>query len=160
MSPDLLQMAMPWWELVLRAVVVYVALLVMVRFAGKRAVGQFTPFDMILLILLGTAVQNSLLGDDVSLPGGLVLAATLIAMNWLVGLLTARSDTLDDLVEGAPVLLARDGKVFRDILKREKINAADFAQAMRRENCDDATEISYATLETDGRISIVTKSRQ
>ena len=110
----------------LRAVVVYGVLLVLVRVTGKRSVGQFTPFDMILLILLGTAVQNSLIGDDISLPGGLILAATLIGLNDAVGWMTARSVRLNSLVEGDPVLLGRDGRIFDDRLRRECISRADF----------------------------------
>ena len=74
---DLFALSMPWWEFILRAVVVYVVVLTMVRVAGKRALGQFTPFDMLLLVLLGNAVQNALLGRDTSLGGGILLAALL-----------------------------------------------------------------------------------
>ena len=122
----LFDLAMPWWEFVLRAAVVYVAILLMVRLSGKRTVGQFTPFDMILLVLLGTAVQNSLIGEDVSLLGGLILAATLIGLNYLIALVTSRSVRADRLIEGAPVVLARDGRLFERMLKRELVSRADF----------------------------------
>jgi uncharacterized membrane protein YcaP (DUF421 family) len=152
---DLFALAMPWWEFVLRAVVVYVVLLTLVRVSGKRAVGQYTPFDLILVVLLGNAVQNSLLGKDVSLPGGLLLAATLIGLNWLVGLLSSRSRRLDRLFAGVPVLLARDGEVYGQVLRRENISQADFEEAMREADCGRVDEIHLALLETDGRISIV-----
>src|SRR5687767_9430765 len=83
--PDLFDLAMPWWEFVLRAAIVYVVVLAMVRLSGKRTLGQFTPFDMLLLVLLGNAVQNALLGSDQSVGGGLLLAGTLITLNWLAG---------------------------------------------------------------------------
>ena len=89
--PDLFALAMPWWEFILRAVVVYAVVLGMVRLSGKRALGQVTPFDVLLIVLLGNAVQNALLGTDTSLAGGLLLAATLILLNYGVGWITARS---------------------------------------------------------------------
>ncbi len=154
MNP-LFEMSMPWWEFSLRAVVVYVVLLVLVRATGKRSVGQSTPFDMILLVLLGTAVQNSLIGDDISLQGGLILAVTLIALNWAVGFVSARSTRVDRVVEGEAVLLARDAKVFDRILRREKISAGDFDEALRAHGLLDASKVRCAFLETDGTISII-----
>jgi len=152
---ELFELSMPWWQFCLRAAVVYVVLLVLVRMTGKRTVGQFTPFDMILLVLLGSAVQNSLLGDDISLLGGLILAVTLIALNWSVGFVSARSRTIDSLVEGEPVLLARDGKVFHGVLKREEISPKDFDEALRGQGLLDAAKVRCAFLETDGKISII-----
>ena len=92
------EMSMPWWEFVLRAVIVYVALLGMIRLAGKRTLGQFTAFDMLLIVLLGNAVQNALLGSDASMSGGLLLAATLIVLNWLVGFATSRNRRMERLM--------------------------------------------------------------
>ena len=150
LTPDL-----PVWELMLRASVVYAVLLVMVRLTGKRSVGQFTPFDMVLLILLGTAVQNSLIGDDISLSGGLILAATLISLNYAVGWITARSLRLHRLIEGEPVLLARDGRVFAEKLRRECLSRADFDEAMRRAGLLQDDQIACAWLETDGSITLL-----
>ncbi len=155
MSAEFFDLSMPWWEFMLRAVVVYVVLLVLVRLSGKRTVGQFTPFDMILIVLLGTAVQNSLIGEDYSLFGGLILAATLIGMNWLVGLLTSRSSRVDRLIEGSPVLLARDGQLFRDVLRREQVGRREFEQVMRQADCTGIDEVALAVLETNGHISVV-----
>ncbi len=151
----LFELAMPWWEFVLRAVVVYVAVLVLVRLSGKRTIGQFTPFDMLLLVLLGTAVQNSLIGEDVSLLGGLILATTLIGLNYLVAFVTSRSARADRLVEGVPVVLARDGKLFERVLKKELLSAADFEEAMRKCGCVDRADVKLGLLETNGQITII-----
>lgn len=151
----LFEMSMPWWEFCLRAIVVYAVLLVLVRITGKRSVGQFTPFDMVLLVLLGSAVQNSLIGADISLLGGLILAVTLIALNWLVGFVSARSSRIDRLVEGEPVLLARDGKVFHKVLQREEISPSDFDEALRSHGLLEVAKVRCAFLETDGKISII-----
>lgn len=153
--PGLFELAMPWWQFVLRAVVVYFLLLAMLRLSGKRTVGQFTPFDLLVVVLLGTAVQNSLIGEDVSLLGGLILAATLIGCNWLVGFASARSQRVDDLVEGSPVLLARDGQLFTAVLRRQNINARDVDEALRDNGLSDVSRAALVTLEVDGTITVV-----
>jgi len=153
--PDLFRLSMPWWEFVFRAVVVYVAVLTMVRVSGKRAMGQLTPFDMLLIVLLGNAVQNALLGQDTSLGGGLLLAATLISLNFAVGLITSRSARAERLIEGEPVVLARDGHVFRQVLRRELVSNADFEAAMRQQGCLQLDEVKLALLETNGHITIL-----
>lgn len=152
---SLFELAMPWWEFVLRAVVVYVVVLVMIRLSGKRTVGQFTPFDLVVVVLLGTAVQNSLIGEDMSLLGGLILAATLISLNWLTGFLTARSPRADRLIEGSPVLLARNGELFSNVLLRQQISAREFETVMRQADCADIADVQLAILETNGRISVI-----
>ncbi len=152
---DLLQLSAPWWHFLLRAVAIYVLVMLLVRLSGKRAVGQFTPFDLVLLILLGNAVQNGLNGGDNSLTGAALLAICLIALNYAVALVAARSPGARRLIEGEPVILARDGKVHRDVLHRELVSNADFHEAMREAGCTNIERIRLATLETDGRISIV-----
>ena len=116
-------LSMPWWQYVLRACVVYFVLLAMIRVSGKRTMGQFTSFDMLLIVLLGNAVQNALLGTDTSIGGGLLLAGTLMALNWVIGFLTARNDRIERALEGVPVVLARDGHVFHEVLRRELLTS-------------------------------------
>lgn len=154
---EMFDLAMPWWAFVLRACIVYFILLALIRASGKRTMGQFTPFDMLLVVLLGNAVQNALLGQDSSVGGGLVLAATLLLLNWLVGLVSARSARMEALVEGVPVLLARDGKVYKDVLRRELISRADFDKAMRESGVEDIEDIRMAVLETNGHITLVAR---
>lgn len=152
---DLFALSMPWWEFVLRAAAVYAVLLVLIRLSGKRTMGQFTPFDMLLIVLLGNAVQNSLLGGDTSLGGGLLLAATLIAFNWCVAFVTSRSQRAEQLVEGVPVVLARDGQLFRSVLRRELVSEDDFNEALRENGEMTLTDVRIALLETNGMISVV-----
>ena len=154
---QMFDLAMPWWAFVLRACIVYFILLLLIRASGKRTMGQFTPFDMLLVVLLGNAVQNALLGQDASVGGGLLLATTLLLLNWLVGLVSARSARMEALVEGVPVLLARDGKVYQDVLRRELISRADFDKAMRESGVEDIDDIRMAVLETNGHITLVTR---
>ena len=156
---DLFALAMPWWEFMLRAVVVYAVVLGMVRLSGKRALGQITPFDVLLIVLLGNAVQNALLGEDTSLAGGLLLAATLIAINYAVGWLVSRSRRMERLVEGEPVLVARDGKLLESVLRRELLTRADFDAALRQQGCRSIGEVELALLETNGHITIVPRTK-
>jgi len=152
---SLFELGMPWWEFVLRAVAVYVVVLVMVRLSGKRTVGQFTPFDLLVVVLLGTAVQNSLIGEDTSLLGGLILAATLLGLNWGVGKLSSRSRRFDEVVEGKPVILVRHGHLFRDELARQSLSEHDFAIARRSAGYATLGEIALAVLESSGEISFI-----
>ncbi|MET0328645.1 MAG: YetF domain-containing protein [Luteimonas sp.] len=157
LTDSLFSLGMPWWEFVLRAVAVYVVVLVLMRITGKRTVGQFTPFDLLVVVLLGTAVQNSLIGEDTSLLGGLILAATLLSLNWLVGRLSARSRRFDRFVEGAPVILARDGHLYRGQLERQSVSERDFAIARRSAGYGTLAEIELAVLETSGKITFIGK---
>src|SRR5690554_2766308 len=123
---SLFELAHPWWEMVLRGAAVYVAVLVLVRLVGKRTVGQFTPFDLVLVVVLGESVGHALVGEDHSLSGGLILAATLLILNWGLGFLTARWPAFDRLAEGRPVLLARSGKLYRDVLRKQSLSEKEF----------------------------------
>src|SRR5476651_2431905 len=107
------QLSLPWWEFILRALIVYGFLVVLLRMTGKRQVGQMAPFDLVLLLVLSNAVQNAMNGGDNSVIGGMISAVTLVGTNWLVGLVTYRSKTLESLVEGRPEVLIHNGKLFQ-----------------------------------------------
>jgi uncharacterized membrane protein YcaP (DUF421 family) len=147
-------LALPWWELIARAAIVYFALLVMVRISGRRTVGQFTPFDLLVVVLLSESMSKALTAGDDSIMGGLIVAATLVALNVLVGFVSARSTTLQGLVEGNPVLIGRDGVFFADTLKRCRLSEADIEEALREADCP-RQEMQCAFLEADGEISIL-----
>jgi uncharacterized membrane protein YcaP (DUF421 family) len=124
-------MSLPWWEFILRGVIVYCALLVLVRISGKRTVGQFTPFDLLVVMLLSESVSNSLSGGDDSVAGGLLIACTLILLNISIAYVTSRSRKIAALIDGECVLLGRDGKVFKDVLKKCRIAEGDVDEALR-----------------------------
>src|SRR5262249_31083004 len=98
-------MAIPWWELVVRGCVVYVFMLILLRVTGKRQVGQLAPFDLVLLLVLSNAVQNSMNAGDNSLVGGLISASTLVLLNYVIGIATFRSKKIEGLIEGRPQIL-------------------------------------------------------
>jgi len=143
-----------WWELPLRAVIIYCALLVMVRVSGRRTVGQFTPFDLLVVMLLSESVSSGLNGGEESVTGGLLAAATLVALNVLIAFATSRSAGLQTLMEGRPVLVGRDGKIFTDVLKKHRVPVSDVEQALREADCEQ-DEMKFACLEADGQISIL-----
>jgi uncharacterized membrane protein YcaP (DUF421 family) len=149
---------LPWWEFIFRTVVVYVSLMLMVRLSGKRTVGQFTPFDLIVVMLLAEAVTESLTGGDQSLFGGLIAAATLIALNLATAWATSRSERMDHLLQGAPTLIGRDGQIYKDVLQRERVPEPDVQQALREADCN-VEDMRCAFLEADGKISILKRQQ-
>ena len=154
---DLFQLSAPWWHFVLRSCAIYVLVMVLVRVSGKRAVGQFTPFDLVLLILIGNAVQNGINGGDDSLTGAAIMATTLIALNYGIAFVTSRNRKVEKFVEGVPVVLARNGKLFDHVLRRELVSREDFREALRMNGVEDVSEVELALLETNGSISVVKK---
>ncbi|KQV91060.1 hypothetical protein ASD15_03140 [Massilia sp. Root351] len=150
------EMELPWWELVARGAIIYAVLLVMVRVAGKRTVGQFTPFDLLVVMLLSESVSNSLSGGDNSIPAGLLIAATLIALNMAIAFITSRSRKAAELVDGTAVLLGRDGKIFQEVVKRNRVAEGDMQQALREQDCS-LDEMQCVFLEADGKITILKK---
>ena len=147
----------PWWETPVRAAVIYGVLLVLVRVSGKRTVGQFTPFDLLVVMLLSESVSSGLSGGDDSVTGGLLAALTLIGLNVVVAVITARSSRLQRLAEGAPVVVGRDGRMFAAILKKNHVPMMDVERALREADCD-LKDMKFAFLEADGEISVLKES--
>lgn len=144
-----------WWELILRSVIVYVFLLILLRLTGKRQVGQLAPFDLVLLLVLSNAVQNSMNGGDNSVQGGLLSAATLVGLNYLIGLLTYRSKKLEAIIEGRPQVLIHDGKLFEDVMAASKLTRHELQAALRQAGCTCVEDVRSAILENNGAISVV-----
>lgn len=149
-------MQLPWWEFIVRGAIVYVVLLVMVRISGRRTIGQFTPFDLLVVMLLSEAVSNSLSGGDQSLIGGLLIAATLIALNVAISFASSRSSTLSDIFDGDAVLIGRDGRFFDPAIKRLRLAQPDIDEALHQADCT-LEEMQCAFLESDGCITILKK---
>src|SRR5690348_15032937 len=147
--------AVPWWELILRSAVVYVFLLVLLRLTGKRQVGQLAPFDLVLLLVLSNAVQNSMNAGDNSLIGGLVAASTLVAFNMVVGAATYRNKTLEALVEGRPQILIHSGKLYPQVMRDARLTHHELNAALRATGCACIEDVQYAVLENNGTISVV-----
>ena len=154
------ELTIPWWELTARAVLVYVFLLVLLRLTGKRQVGQLAPFDLVLLLILSNAVQNAMNGGDNSYTAGVLSAATLVAVNGLVGYATYRSKWLEGLVEGRPKVLVHNGRVYEAVLRAERVTHHELMAALRRGGCGCIEHVHVALLENNGQISVVPKPDQ
>lgn len=147
-----------WWEFILRAVVVYAFLLIILRLTGKRQVGQLAPFDLVLLLVLSNAVQNSLNAGDNSLIGGMISATTLVALNALVGYLSYRSKRVENLVDGTPQILIHNGKLFQEALDKARISQHELHSALRRSGCLTTGEVHIAILENNGAINVIKRN--
>jgi uncharacterized membrane protein YcaP (DUF421 family) len=151
--------SVPWWEFIFRGVVVYLFLLIILRLTGKRQVGQLAPFDLVLLLVLSNAVQNAMNGGDNSITGGIIAAATLIAVNGIVGRLTFRSKTMERLIEGRPEIIIHNGKLAADVMRRELLTHHELNAALRAAGVSCIEEVHYAILENTGEITVHPKKR-
>ncbi len=148
----------PWWEFVLRAVVVYGFLLVALRLTGKRQVGQLAPFDFVLLLVLSNAVQNSMNAGDNTVSSGVVLVVTLLAINALMSWLTFRSKNAELLLEGKPQILVHNGIVDKAIMAKERITQHELLSAIRQVGVFNIDGVRLAILENTGRINVIPKN--
>jgi uncharacterized membrane protein YcaP (DUF421 family) len=151
------ELSLPWWELLLRAVIVYLMVLLMLRLAGKRQVSDLTPFDLTLLLLISEGASNAIRADENSITGAALVIAAMLAVNWAMGKLVTRFKTLDRLTEGRPQLLIRNGIVDYDALRRESVTHNELLMALRANQCLSPHQAAYAVLETDGSISVCKK---
>ena len=153
------EMSVPWWEFVLRGVLVYVFLLVFLRLTGKRQTGQYAPFDLVLLLILSNAVQNSMNAGDNSLVGGLISASTLMGCHVVLANLTFRFAWLERLIDGTPRVLVDQGKVHTELMHKELLSTDDLEAALRASGCLHLHEVERATIETNGQITVVLRKR-
>lgn len=151
-------MSVPWWELIVRSLIVYAFLIILLRLSGKRQVGQLAPFDLVLLLVLSNAVQNSMNGGDNSLVGGLVSAVTLIGANYVVGIATFKNKQLEAIIEGRPQILVHNGEVFEDVMARAQLTHHELQAALRQSGCACIEDVHSAVLENNGAISVLTRS--
>ncbi len=143
------------WTIAARTAIVYAVLLVGFRLTGKRQMGQMTPFDLVVIILVANAVQNAMVGHDVSVTGGLIAAGVLLVGNYGLARLSSRVSWLERAVQGEPTLLVFNGEFIDRNLEREDVDREEILMAMREHGVDDIKDVELAVLETDGSISIV-----
>ena len=155
MEADLWKLGAPWWQFVLRGLVVFVFVLVFLRLSGKRQVGQMTPIDLVLLLLISNAVQNAMNGGDNSITAGAILAATLIAADVAIGALARRSRKVEIFVEGRPELLIHNGKVVDRSLERAGMTHNDLMAGLRASGVATIQQVHAAVLENNGRITVL-----
>lgn len=146
-------------EAPLRALVVYMFLLIIFRIAGKRTFAQITPFDFVLLLIVGEATQQGLIGDDFSVTKALLLITSLLGIDVLLSYVQRYIKPLDRLVEGLPLVLLEEGKTIDERLKKARVDEGDILEAGRKSlGVERLDQMKYAVLERDGSISIIPKA--
>jgi uncharacterized membrane protein YcaP (DUF421 family) len=140
-------------EIVLRTAVIYLVVLLGVRLSGKRDVGQMTPFDLTLLLLISNSVQNAMTGPDTSLIGGVAAALTLLVMNYLIAELSGTNRRFRKIVQGQPTLLVHDGNVLNAHMSKEHVSMDELERALREHGVNNYHDVALAVLEVDGSIS-------
>lgn len=150
----------PILEKVLRTIAVYAAILILFRIAGKRDLATMNMFDFVVLFLLSNVVQNSIIGNDNSLTGGLIGAVTLIAVNAAINRLIAVSDRAARILEGQATIIIKDGKFIPRAGRRLSLRPGNVDQAIRVQNGDDISEIATGQIEPGGQLVLSLKPQE
>ena len=139
-----------------RSAAIYVALLVCFRLAGRRTLMQMTSFDLVLLLIIGEATQNALLGNDYSVTNALLVIVTLISLNIGLSYIKQRFPVVDRWMDGLPMIIVEDGRPFKDLMARARVDESDILSAAREtQGLERMEQVKYAVLEINGHISII-----
>jgi uncharacterized membrane protein YcaP (DUF421 family) len=154
---DMFVLAIPVAEKILRPVVIYFFLVIGLRLAGKRELAQLNPFDLVVLLTLSNTVQNAIIGDDNSVTGGIIGAATLLLVNSIVVRFLYRHEKLDRIVEGEPCLLIENGEIKDLQLEREVLTRQELEAVANKQGIGSLEEVERAILEPSGTITFIVK---
>jgi len=143
------------WAIAARSAIVYLALFLGLRLAGKRELGQMTVFDLVVILLIANAVQNSMVGSDFSVQGGILAAVVLLVLNRVVALLRLQGGRWGRLIEGTPTVLVEDGELIQPHLRKEGMERQELEMVVREHGIESLEKVKLAVLETDGSVSIV-----
>jgi uncharacterized membrane protein YcaP (DUF421 family) len=155
MWKDLFHLQVPWEEKIIRAVVVYAFLLLAFRLFGRRELGQFTAFDLVVLLTLSNILQNAMIGNDTSLLGGLIGATVLLTANFGLAYAVFRSRSFQRFVTGEPKILIRDGVVQKETLVSERLTEQDLLATVHSQGLEDFSRVHLAISEPNGTISVI-----
>ncbi len=150
-------MSLPWWEFIVRGLVIYIFMLLLMRISGRKQIGQLSPFDFVLLLIISNAVQNSMNGGDNSLIGGMIIAVSLVLINWFIGYINFKSKKISHIIEGRPEVFIHNGKLHQEILTKNNISKSDLDTVLRKNNVSHIEDVRYGVLEVNGDISIILK---
>jgi len=154
---EIFRLSIPWTHLVLRAVIIYIVFFIGLRLFGKRELGQFTTFDLVLVLLIANALQPAITGPDNSVTGGVIIIAILLIFNRAVAMVRSRWPWFDALIEPPPTVVVQDGEVSKAALDKEGLSETDVQMAIREHGVDKLSDVKQAVLENDGSISVVTE---
>lgn len=143
-------------SIIMRSAVIYIFIFIILRLGGKRTVGEMTTFDLVLLLIISEATQQALLNDDRSMTGGMLAITTLVFIDIVVSILTNKYKGLDNLLNGVPLIIVKDGKPLMERIKKSRLQIEDILEAGRKfQGIENLAQIRYAVLEKDGSISII-----
>jgi len=145
-------------SITLRSAAVYVCIVLFIRIFGKKEISQLSVIDLVFILLISNSVQNAMVGDNTTLQGGLIAALTLFILNTLLRTLIFKSKKIENLLEGAPVLLIYEGKILTDHLAKVKITMEELEATVREHGVTKISEVNLAILEIDGNISVLSDS--
>jgi uncharacterized membrane protein YcaP (DUF421 family) len=157
MMTDMFVLNLPVAEKILRPIAVYLFLVIGLRLAGKRELAQLNPFDLVVLLTLSNTVQNAIIGEDNSITGGLIGAATLLVVNYLVVRFLFQHTKLDRVIEGNACILIENGKIRHDQMKKELMTVTELEAMAHRQGLAGLSEVDRAVLEPGGTISFTAK---
>lgn len=147
-------MSLPVGEAVLRVVIIYFFVLIGLRLSGKKQVGEMSPFDLVVLLILSETVSQAINGGDESVTGGIVLAGTLLLINHLVAIITFKNKKIEKVTQGEPQILIHNGKVNRQVADKQKITHDEILETLRGKNIFNILDVEYGILETNGTLSV------
>jgi uncharacterized membrane protein YcaP (DUF421 family) len=145
-------------DIVLRAIVLYAFIVLVMRVIGRRELSSMTPFDLVLLIVLGDAIQQGLTQDDYSVTGAFLAVATIATLQVFTSYLSFRSKRARTVLEGEPIVLVDHGEIVRRNLERERMTEDEVAEEMRQQQISSLDEVEWAIIETNGSISFIKKN--
>ena len=154
---DMFVLTLPIAEKVARPIIVYIALVVLLRIFGKRELAQLNPFDLVVLLSLSNTVQNAIIGEDNTVSGGIIGAFTLLLVNYVVVRFLFGHRRLDQIVEGKSAVLMKEGRVCKDQLAKELITIAELQTVVRRQGLEGIHEVETCVLEPGGGFVIKRK---
>ena len=154
---EIFRLGIPWSHLVIRAVIIYVVFFIGLRLFGKRELGQFTTFDLVLVLLIANALQPAITGPDNSVTGGVIIIGILLVFNRGVAIVRSRWPWFDALIDPPPTVVVQDGEISKAALDKEGLSVTDVEMAIREHGVNQLSEVKQAVLENDGSISVVTK---
>jgi uncharacterized membrane protein YcaP (DUF421 family) len=155
---DLVHLGLPWWDKAVRTLVVYAVIVLLLRVAGKRTLAQLNSFDLVVLLLLSNVVQNAIIGNETSLPGGLLGAAILLSANYVLVRLTFKHGWLNRLLQGTSTTLYDEGRIEQDNLRHELMTREELVAALRRQGMELA-DTERVSLEPEGTFSASPKPK-
>lgn len=150
----------PWWEILVRALIIYVFLHVLFRLIGKKQLGEMNPLDFVLLLIVSEAVAGGLISDEFSVTGALISATTLVGASYVLDKAMAKSRKLEEIVEGKTRYVIKDGKILKKALEAENISESDLTSALRHQNIEHVKDVKFALLETNGDITVIKKDKK